>query len=170
LELFLTTLNWAVIFTAYGFINVGLTGVANIGMTYVMDSYYPIATEALLLVTRLKNIVAFGYTYGVAPWADGMGYARVYSAPIYLHLYLQLLIFWRFLGLWWVYMSQSEDLHSPYTFSETGSGIDLQLALVGKAEHLKIVIVWKAYKIYIYIYKQRATIVRNQGNKGKTFF
>jgi hypothetical protein len=81
-------LSWAVLFVAYGFINVGLTGVANIGMTYVMDSYYPIAAEALLLVNGLKNIVAFGYTYGVIPWVDGMGYAIVRCCP-----YLPPLIF-----------------------------------------------------------------------------
>jgi hypothetical protein len=70
-------LSWAVLFVGYGFINVGLTGVANIGMTYVMDSYFPVAAEALLLVNGLKNIVAFGFTYAAVPWVTQTGYQEV---------------------------------------------------------------------------------------------
>jgi uncharacterized protein (DUF2062 family) len=70
-------MSWPVIFVAYGFINVGLTAVANIGMTYVMDSYFPVAADALLMVNGLKNVVAFGFTYGVVPWITAQGYEKV---------------------------------------------------------------------------------------------
>lgn len=75
-------MSWAVIFVAYGFINVGLTGVANIGMTYVMDSYFPVAADALLVVNGLKNVVAFGFSYGAVPWITGSGYKDVSRAVV----------------------------------------------------------------------------------------
>ena len=71
-------LHWAVIYVGFGFISVGLTGTANIGMTYVMDSCFAIAPECLLLVNGLKNVVAFGFAYGAIPWSESQGYAKVY--------------------------------------------------------------------------------------------
>lgn len=38
------------------------------------DCYYPVAPDALLLVNGLKNIVAFGFLYGVVPWVTKVGY------------------------------------------------------------------------------------------------
>lgn len=45
-----------------------------ITMTYVSDCYLPIAPDALLLINGLKNIVAFGFLYGVVPWVLEVGY------------------------------------------------------------------------------------------------
>lgn len=70
-------LHWAIVYVGFGLVNVALTGTANIGMTYVMDSYFAIAPECLLLVNGLKNIVAFGFAYGAIPWSESQGYARV---------------------------------------------------------------------------------------------
>lgn len=55
------TLNWTSLFFGYGMVAVGLTAVPVIGMTYVSDCYYPVASDALLLVNGLKNIVCFGF-------------------------------------------------------------------------------------------------------------
>ena len=38
-------LHWAIIYVGFGFISVALTGTANIGMTYVMDSCFAISSE-----------------------------------------------------------------------------------------------------------------------------
>lgn len=70
-------LHWAVIHVGYGFVSLGLTGIANIGFVYVMDSYFAIAAECLLVINRLKNVVAFGFTYAGVPWSQNDGYARV---------------------------------------------------------------------------------------------
>ncbi|KAJ9605677.1 hypothetical protein H2200_009526 [Cladophialophora chaetospira] len=72
-------LHWAVLFVANGFINVGVTAVASIGMIYVSDSYFPVAHEALLLINGLKNVVAFGYTYGVTPWVVSAGFEKPFG-------------------------------------------------------------------------------------------
>ena len=48
-------------------------------MAYVSDSLLPINADALLLVNGLKNIVAFGFLYGVVPWVEKVGYAACFG-------------------------------------------------------------------------------------------
>lgn len=69
-------LHWIVIFIANGFIAVGVSNVATIGLAYVSESYFPVAPEALLLVNGLKNVIAFGYTYGISPWIVSSGFEK----------------------------------------------------------------------------------------------
>lgn len=61
-------LGWASLFVGYGMISFGLCAVPTITMVYVSDCYLPVAPDALLLVNGLKNIVAFGFLYGIVPW------------------------------------------------------------------------------------------------------
>lgn len=121
-------LGWASLFVAYGAISVGLCAVSflvrssflvsspstapvfplfltpsfqqvpTITMTYVSDCYLPVAADALLLINGLKNIVAFGFLYGVVPWVTEDGYidsfgtqAGVFAAVLLLGA----------LPLWW---------------------------------------------------------------------
>lgn len=36
-------------------------------------------SDALLLVNGLKNIVAFGFLYGVVPWVEEVGYVKCFG-------------------------------------------------------------------------------------------
>ncbi|KAI2470678.1 MFS general substrate transporter [Annulohypoxylon bovei var. microspora] len=72
-------MHWAVIFTAYGLMSVGLTGSASITMTYVCDCYFPVSAECLEMINGIKNIVAFGLVHGVVPWVDRMGYSKAFG-------------------------------------------------------------------------------------------
>lgn len=58
---------------------VGLTAVPIITMTYVSDCYLPVAPDALLLINGLKNVVAFGFLYGVVPWISEDGYVDAFG-------------------------------------------------------------------------------------------
>jgi len=55
-------------------------------MTYVSDCYYPVAPDALLLVNGLKNIVAFGFLYGVVPWVMDVGYVDSFGTQAGLYV------------------------------------------------------------------------------------
>jgi len=55
-------------------------------MTYVSDCYYPVAPDALLLVNGLKNIVAFGFLYGVVPWVMDVGYVDSFGTQAGLYI------------------------------------------------------------------------------------
>jgi hypothetical protein len=45
----------------------------------VVDSYGPVASEVLLLSNGLKQIFAFGLSYGVVSWVTREGYARAFG-------------------------------------------------------------------------------------------
>lgn len=70
-------MSWPVIFVAYGFVSVGLTSIPSIGMTYVCDSYFPVAAESLEMVNGIKNVVAFGFVKAAIPWVQDQGYEKV---------------------------------------------------------------------------------------------
>ncbi|KAK5164221.1 uncharacterized protein LTR77_009915 [Saxophila tyrrhenica] len=79
-------LNWTALFFGNGMVSVGLTFVPVATMTYVSDCYLPVNADALELVNGLKNIVAFGFLYGVVPWVTEAGYKDAFGtqAGIYV--------------------------------------------------------------------------------------
>ena len=70
------SLHWAILFVGYGFVSI-VPAAASIAMTYVMDSYFEVAAEGLLVVNGMKNTAAFGFTYGFIPWTTQVGYGKV---------------------------------------------------------------------------------------------
>ncbi|KAK4950306.1 hypothetical protein LTR10_011287 [Elasticomyces elasticus] len=84
------TLHWTSLFFGYGMVAMGLTAVPVATMTYVSDCYLPVNADALLLVNGLKNIVAFGFLYGVVPWVTETGYANAFGtqAGVYVAILL----------------------------------------------------------------------------------
>ncbi|KAH6650515.1 major facilitator superfamily domain-containing protein [Chaetomium tenue] len=73
-------LPWISLFFGYGMISVALTAVPTITMAYVSDCLLPVNSDALMLVNGLKNIVAFGFLYGIVPWVEKVGYAACFGA------------------------------------------------------------------------------------------
>ena len=57
----------------------------------VIDSYYPVAFEALLMVCGLKNIFAFGFSYGVVPWIIRSGYEGAFGEMVAIQCGVMLL-------------------------------------------------------------------------------
>ncbi|KAF2109260.1 major facilitator superfamily domain-containing protein [Lophiotrema nucula] len=73
------TLSWVALFFGYGMVSVALAACPTITMAYVSDSLLPVNSDALLLVNGLKNIVAFGFLYGVVPWVEEVGYVDCFG-------------------------------------------------------------------------------------------
>ncbi|KXS96406.1 hypothetical protein AC578_3002 [Pseudocercospora eumusae] len=74
------TLHWTALFFGNGMVSLGLTAVPTMTMTYVSDSYLPVNEDALTVVIGLKNVVAFGFLYGVVPWVEKVGYIESFGA------------------------------------------------------------------------------------------
>ncbi|QIW99570.1 hypothetical protein AMS68_005088 [Peltaster fructicola] len=74
------SLSWVALFFSFGMIAFGLTYVPVTTMTYVSDSYLPVNADALMLVNGLKNIVAFGFLYGIVPWVTTAGPVNAFGA------------------------------------------------------------------------------------------
>ncbi|KAK8114574.1 hypothetical protein PG999_006643 [Apiospora kogelbergensis] len=72
-------LHWTSLFFGYGMISFALTAVPTITMAYVSDCVLPVNSDALMLVNGLKNIVAFGFLYGIVPWAEEAGYINCFG-------------------------------------------------------------------------------------------
>jgi len=54
-----------------------LCAVPAVGMTYVVDSYRPLAGETMTILTAFKNTFAFGLSFGVNPWLKRDGFVKV---------------------------------------------------------------------------------------------
>ncbi|KAK3300588.1 major facilitator superfamily domain-containing protein [Chaetomium fimeti] len=72
-------LHWTSLFGGYGMISVALTAVPTITMAYVSDCLLPVNSDALMLVNGFKNVVAFGFLYGIVPWVEKVGYAECFG-------------------------------------------------------------------------------------------
>ena len=81
----------------------GCTSVPSIAMTYgipfclhpritsVLDSYLPVAYEVLVLVNAVKQLFAFGFSYGVVPWVTLNGFGGAFGAMAGIQAALTLL-------------------------------------------------------------------------------
>ncbi|KJR86558.1 uncharacterized protein SPSK_02425 [Sporothrix schenckii 1099-18] len=74
------TLHWTSLFFGYGMVSFALTAVPTITMAYVSDCLLPVNADALMLVNGTKNVVAFGFLYGIVPWVADVGYAACFGA------------------------------------------------------------------------------------------
>lgn len=72
-------MSWPIIFIGAGCVGVGLTAVANVSMTYAVDSYYPISAESLLVINGIKNILAFGMSTDGTLWIEKQGYKNSFG-------------------------------------------------------------------------------------------
>ncbi|CAK7230745.1 hypothetical protein SBRCBS47491_007691 [Sporothrix bragantina] len=74
------TLHWTSLFFGYGMVSFALTAVPTITMAYVSDCLLPVNSDALMLVNGSKNVVAFGFLYGIVPWVTEVGYVDCFGA------------------------------------------------------------------------------------------
>ena len=70
---------------------VGLTAVPVATLTYVSDCYLPVNEDAMLLINGLKNIVAFGFLYGITPWITEVGYIKSFGTQAGIYVLIMLL-------------------------------------------------------------------------------
>jgi hypothetical protein len=45
----------------------------------VVDSYYPVSPDLILLIVGLKNVFGFGFSYAIIPWINAVGFKRLYG-------------------------------------------------------------------------------------------
>jgi hypothetical protein len=83
--------SWAVPFIGFGFINFGLAAIPAITMTYrisacdvnlVIDTYYMVSFEALVLVNAMKQLFSFGFIYGIIPWITLSGFQSAFGTMV----------------------------------------------------------------------------------------
>lgn len=92
-------LPWIVVFIAFALINT-LSGISSISMNYVIDTYFEVSPEALLLINGVKNVLAFAFTFAVLPWTQSAGYEKVSSTLSggYRQLLMCVAAIWNFIS------------------------------------------------------------------------
>ncbi|KAI7153085.1 hypothetical protein KC352_g28000, partial [Hortaea werneckii] len=78
-------------FFGYGMVSVGLTAQPVATMAYVSDVYLPVNMDAFLLINGVKNIVAFGFLYGVSPWVEEDGYVNAFGTQAGIYVLVMIL-------------------------------------------------------------------------------
>ncbi|KAI7282566.1 MFS general substrate transporter [Hortaea werneckii] len=84
-------LHWTALFFGYGMVAVGLTAQPVATMAYVSDVYLPVNMDAFLLINGVKNIVAFGFLYGVSPWVEEDGYVNAFGTQAGIYVLVMVL-------------------------------------------------------------------------------
>ncbi|KAH8816701.1 major facilitator superfamily domain-containing protein [Xylogone sp. PMI_703] len=70
--------HWIVPVIGVGCVGCGLSSIPSVTMPYLLDSYYPIAIDCLILFNGFKNFVSFGVGFAVFPWIDRDGIIAVF--------------------------------------------------------------------------------------------
>jgi hypothetical protein len=58
----------------------GRPSVSSLSNKLVVDSYFPVAFEALVVVNAVKQLFAFGFSYGIVPWITLDGFTGAFGA------------------------------------------------------------------------------------------
>jgi hypothetical protein len=78
-------LHWSIPVAGSGISYGVLCAVQTIGLTYVVDSYRPVAGESMTSLTAFKNTFAFAVSFAVIPWIEKDGFTKVGESNQCLH-------------------------------------------------------------------------------------
>ncbi|KAL4724741.1 hypothetical protein ACLX1H_008186 [Fusarium chlamydosporum] len=70
---------WIGLQFGYGMISFGLMQVPSVGFNYLIDSYHSLAADCFTMVTILRAIIAFAWTFFVADWIHLKGPAEPFG-------------------------------------------------------------------------------------------
>jgi hypothetical protein len=70
-------LHWSIPLAGSGISYGVLCAVQTIGLTYIVDSYRPVAGESMTSLTAFKNTFAFAVSFAVIPWIEKDGLTKV---------------------------------------------------------------------------------------------
>ncbi|ETS85883.1 hypothetical protein PFICI_03908 [Pestalotiopsis fici W106-1] len=74
-----STTGWVGLQVGYGMISFGLMQVPSIGFNYLIDAYSYLAADCFVMVTILRAIIAFAWTFFVSDWIAKDGAAEAFG-------------------------------------------------------------------------------------------
>jgi hypothetical protein len=90
-------------FIGLGLIFFGLSSIPAITISYgmilyslefnntVVDCYFPLAPDLMLLIIGLKNVFGFGFAYAIIPWIRDWGYSGAFGTTAAIYFFVTLL-------------------------------------------------------------------------------
>ncbi|KAK4119831.1 MFS general substrate transporter [Parathielavia appendiculata] len=70
---------WVGLQVGFGMISFGLTQVPSVGFNYLIDAYGHLAADCFTMVTILRAVIAFAWTFFVATWVHDRGAAEAFK-------------------------------------------------------------------------------------------
>ncbi|CAG9996026.1 unnamed protein product [Clonostachys byssicola] len=70
---------WVGLEAGFAMLSFGLMQVPSVGFNYLVDSYHSLAADCLTMVTILRAIIAFSWTFFVAHWVEERGAAEPFG-------------------------------------------------------------------------------------------
>ncbi|KAK6458913.1 putative ion transporter [Scheffersomyces xylosifermentans] len=88
--------HWAIsVVLGQGLLGFAMSAAGAICLTYAVDSYHNVASEALVLMLFVRNIIGMGFTFAIGPWMDNCGL----KVTAWLLFMISILINGSFLGM-----------------------------------------------------------------------
>ncbi|AET38389.1 uncharacterized protein Ecym_2679 [Eremothecium cymbalariae DBVPG len=79
-------IHWSGLVIAMGILGgCGIFGIVT-STTYIVDCYKELATEAMVVVILIRNLMSFGISYGITSWVQNMGYKKCFIALAFISL------------------------------------------------------------------------------------
>ncbi|KAJ4204160.1 hypothetical protein NW759_014997 [Fusarium solani] len=70
---------WVGLQVGYGLLGVGLIIVPSIGLTYLIEAYGPISSDALVMVAVVRSVIGFTWTFFVGNWLQDAGSSQPFG-------------------------------------------------------------------------------------------
>ncbi|KAI5951191.1 hypothetical protein KGF54_004265 [Candida jiufengensis] len=64
---------WVSIIIGMGFMGFAMTSSGTICVVYAVDSYEKLASESIVLMLFIRNMIGMAFTFGIGPWIDEQG-------------------------------------------------------------------------------------------------
>ncbi|CAN3361813.1 protein Hol1p [Diutina catenulata] len=66
--------HWAIpVILGYGFLGFSMSSSGAICLTYTIDSYHHLASEALVIMLLFRNLIGMAFCFAIQPWLDSCG-------------------------------------------------------------------------------------------------
>ncbi|KAF5671979.1 transporter HOL1 [Fusarium circinatum] len=76
--------HWSGLLIAMGILGAAITAGCQIPLSYCIDCYTELGSDAIVTIILIRNTMSFAMGYGVTPWVTGMGYQSAFLVAAFV--------------------------------------------------------------------------------------
>ncbi|PCD30362.1 hypothetical protein AU210_010044 [Fusarium oxysporum f. sp. radicis-cucumerinum] len=76
--------HWSGLLIAMGMLGAAITAGCQIPLSYCIDCYTELGSDAIVTIILIRNTMSFAIGYGVTPWVTGMGYQNAFLVAAFV--------------------------------------------------------------------------------------
>ncbi|KAG4283268.1 hypothetical protein FPRO06_09941 [Fusarium proliferatum] len=77
-------IHWSGLLIALGILGAAITAGCQIPISYCIDCYTELGSDAIVTIILIRNTMSFAIGYGVTPWVTGMGYQNAFLVAAFV--------------------------------------------------------------------------------------